>query len=349
MTPTTRPTVDVVAGSIKIFGDTHFSAQYEGSHRDYRKNCYTVMERIISIVESDDRTTAVLGLGDMSGVMEQLVRDRIFLSDTMKFWRKLNLIIRRNAKNLSGDPSKSVLANVKGNHDMGGRAAFTEFDFMLDQGLFVNPSHINFFREDGDLEARIHFANWGEEGREFDFAEDASNIVLGHGEYVIPGVTNWLPSSDAAKDITRMPNLVGADYLFSGHIHTPSEQIDMVNQGNGRSIGLFYPGSPARVAERVEVIFYIDLNNTGGDTDLQMLDMELPSVEETFFPKEEFVTEDTELVSEDDERRGKLSDIMGQLMQHRFSQGDLSDQIRAVPYSSQEAQDLALEYVRKAG
>ena len=74
--------------------------------------------------------------------------------------------------------------------------------------------------------------------------------------------------------------------------------------------------------------------------------MQLPSVEETFYPSENFELEEEE--SEEEERSQKLTDIVKEIIDSRLTTGNIEHQIMIIPTADDDTKKLAIEYYRKA-
>lgn len=340
---------DVKGGKVILFGDLHFSATYQGQHKNYLEDCYTNMRIIWDIVE-DLRPSCIIFTGDLVGVKETNIngKDRKFLMDVIRFFQKLNVYTNNN------------VYSVKGNHDGG---AFTEFDFLLGLGMIKNPNYINYYNPYGDLELRLHIVNYGEETRKLYLSsseDDASDIVIGHQDYYIEGVTSWYSSRETrGVELSKLSNFCGVQLVISGHIHIPSEEIVYTSLSDGSSIGLFYLGSPARTAERIDDCLYWvfeyrrekDANGmVTGITDYQAEPMGIPSVEETFYPKEEFIDDDDGYEEKQSrlEESKALKDLVTEIIDSRITNGDLFHQIDVVPNVRQSVKDLAKKYLHEA-
>ena len=331
----TRKTYEVSEGNILIFGDLHLSCTYEGSHKNYAHECYSNMEMIYDIcVEKSPR--AIIFLGDIIGVRERNLRDHQFLMQVVMFFTKLNNL------------TYGQVFTVKGNHDIGD---FADFDFLVGLGLLKNPKYIDYCRKDGTIEVRFHFLNYGEERRSLDLASEldgstASDVALGHADFFIEGVTNWY-SARSGVEVNSLDNLQGVDMLISGHIHEPSDEILYTTLTNGQTIGLFYTGSPSRVAERIDSCWYMWFRYTDGETqyDAVKMKMELPA-SEAFYAEEELIGDE-----EGDERvyqSEKLSEYAKEIIESRLTTGNLFDQIDKVPGASKDVKELAKSYLRMA-
>ncbi|MGV3076408.1 metallophosphoesterase family protein [Clostridium baratii] len=332
----------VFGGEIQIYGDLHLSCIYEGQHKNYIEECYYNMDNIVSKVK-DRKASAVILLGDVIGVNERNTRDRQFLMRLYLFFQTLNDLTNRN-----------VYA-VKGNHDKGD---FSDFDFFLGIGLLKNPNYVDYYGcsekeyNEGDkdgLEVRFHFVNYGEENRELtmNIDEGYSNVVLGHADYIIDGVTNWYQHKGGVN-LARLSNFAGVDLVVSGHIHNPSEEILTTTIKGEYPIGLFYTGSPARTAERFNDCWYLKFEFDGESTKYDADLFGLRPADEVFYPKEDIINdaseEDLDLARESE----SLTNIVKEIMEGRMTNGDLFAQVRAVPGASDEVKDIACSYLQKA-
>lgn len=329
-----RGVYTIEGGKILVFGDLHFSSTFEGKHKSYIQDCYVTMNLIIEHVKKE-KPKAIIFLGDLCGVSERNIRDRQFLTRVLMFFGTLYNITKGN------------VYSVKGNHEMGD---FSDFDMLVGLGYIKNPKYVDYKGED-DVELRFHFVNYGDEHKQLDIIKSgASNVVLGHADYYIDGVTSWY-SAKAGVELKKLNNFCGVDLVFSGHIHIPSQEMLYTTLPNGESIGLFYVGSPSRVADRYDdcwyALFEYDTNtkSTGYDAKL----MGLPPASEVFFEESVFIGEDGEVVEEtEEERHSKALDvIVEEVINSRIVTGDLFKQIDIIPADEKE-KEIAKEYLRKA-
>lgn len=335
-------TFKVFGGKVHIYGDMHFSCVYEGQHKDYTLECYTNMDNILSKVKAE-KASAVIFLGDVIGVNERNIRDRQFLMRLYLFFQTLNKLTKGN-----------VYA-VKGNHDKGD---FSDFDFFLGIGLLKNPNYIDYYGcsekeyNEGNrdcLEVRFHFVNYGEENRELTMSTDEgySNVVLGHADYLIDGVTNWYQHKGGVQ-LARLSNFKGVDLVISGHIHNPSDEVLTTVIGGDSPVGLFYPGSPARTSERYNDCWYLVFEFDGESTRYDAELFGLQPADVVFYPKEEILN-DGEMDEDDYSRESEsLTNIVKEIMEGRMTSGDLFAQVRAVPGASDEVKEIACSYLQKA-
>lgn len=340
-----KKSYNVFKGKILVFGDLHLSCTYEGTHKNYLMECYENMDNILKkVTSSKEKVSAVFFLGDIIGVSERNIRDRQFLLDVALFFTRLNGLVGGN------------VFTVKGNHDKGD---FPDFDFLGGLGLIKNPEYVDYYgileseynseTTDG-LEVRFHFVNYGDEERTLSFPEGSScsNIVLGHADYVVDGVTDWYLHKGGVK-VSRLTNFVGVDMIISGHIHNPSTSIINTNIGY-HEISLFYTGSPSRTSERIDDCWYVEFmydestNETNFDTKL----FGMRPASEVFYPKEEISVGVSEEELVDKEQTERLTTFIKEIMECKATSGDLESQIYSIPWVSDEAKDTACKYLRRA-
>lgn len=335
-----RKPVEIHGGKICLFGDLHLSYSYEGQHISYLKECYMNMELIKEIC-NEEKPTAIVFEGDIVGVNERNLKDRQFLMRVIQFFAYLNGITNNN------------VYSVKGNHDMGD---FTDFDFLIGMGLIKNPKYIDYYGDNGNHEVRFHLVNYGYEKASLpvtDPADAVSNVVIGHADYFIDGVTNWY-SAKQGVELSKLDNFCGVDLVVSGHIHIPSEEILYTTLKNGNPIGLFYTGSPSRTAERFDDCWYVvfEYIARGNESSTECLPkfMGLPKASEVFYPKENFElgSEEEDELAVEKEKSEKLTALVKEIIEGRITSGDIVSQIMAVPSVDDETKNLAVKYYQKA-
>lgn len=237
--------------------------------------------------------------------------------------------------------------SVKGNHDIGD---FSDFDMLVGMGLLKNPKYVDYFGDD-KLEIRFHFVNYGEEHYKLDITEYpivASNVVLGHADYYIEGVTNWY-SAKSGVHLNELDNFCGVEMVISGHIHVPSDgEISYTVLKDDSTIGLFYVGSPSRVIERIDDCWYMWFEYGNGETNYEADYFGLEPASKVFYPKEEILEEMTESEKERVYQSEKLTEYVKEIMESRLTSGDLFGQIDLVPGVSKEVKDVAKSYLRLA-
>ena len=332
-------------GTVVVFGDLHISSSFTGQHKNYQYECYNNMKLMLDIVKKES-ASAVIFLGDLVGVNERNIRDRQFLMRTQSFFMALNKLTNGN------------VFSVKGNHDIGD---FTDFDFFEGLGYIRNPMYIDYYgrkdyaNEDDGLEIRFHLVNYGDEHNSLKLTKDsdcASNVVLGHCDYYIEGATNWY-SANAGVELKRLNNFKGVSLVVSGHIHIPSDEILYTNFDNGESVGLFYVGSPSRVADRYDDCWYLtfkysaeydDVWSTAYDSKLMGLD----KADSVFYPKEDFINIEDEDTVERINESSKLTDIVKEIIEGRITSGDLYHQIDVIPSVSDRVKNIAKKYLSMA-
>lgn len=321
----------VNGGTVIAFGDLHLSAVYSGSHKNYIYECYYNMNRIEEICKEENPSCIFL-LGDIIGVNEKTIKDHQFLMRVLAFFEKLNSFTNNN-----------VYA-VKGNHDI---SDFSDFDLLLGLRLIKNPKYVDYV-VDGSLQARFHLVNYGKEYEKLAITsgdEGASNVVFGHNNYYIPGVTNWY-SDRKAIELSTLRNMKYVDVIISGHIHNPSAEM-LYGSVEGESVGIFYLGSPSRVQERIKDCWYATfIHDTEEDvTNYNVKYFGLLPLEEIFYEEEE----KTEDEVEKEEKKARLEEMVKEIIESRLSGGNLYNQIDSVKGFSEKAKNIAKGYLDKAG
>lgn len=330
-TTSERKSFVVKGGKILVFADTHFSISYEGKHKNYAYDCFENMTKILDIVKKEE-PSAVIFLGDIIGVRERNIADRQFLMRVVLFFGMLFNITKGN------------VFVVRGNHDIGD---FSDFDFIAGLGYFKNPRYVDYVTEKG-TEIRFHFVNYGDEHLPLELAKDGvSNIVLGHADYYIEGVTTWYSEKKGRVELKTLNNFCGVELVFSGHIHTPSKEFMYTNMPDGEVIGLFYPGSCSRTAERYDDCWYVsfEYNRDEGVTQYDAKLMGLKKASEVFFDDADFV--DDESAEDLVKKTEALNVIIEEIFNSRLATGDLFGQIDRIP-AEQDVKDLAKEYLHRA-
>lgn len=329
-----RKSYDIKGGKILVFGDLHLSAKYEGTHKSYIYECYYNMDRIMEICE-EQHPSGVFLLGDIIGVNERKITDHQFLMRVMMFFMKLNSYTNGN------------VYSVRGNHDIGD---FSDFDMLVGMGLIKNPKYVDYYGND-KLEIRFHFVNYGEEHYKLEIAEYplvASNVVLGHADYYIEGVTNWY-SAKQGVHLNELDNFCGVEMVISGHIHIPSDgEISYTTLKDGSTIGLFYVGSPSRVVERIDDCWYMWFEYEESETNYEACLFGLEPASDVFYPKEDLIEEMSDEEADRIYQSEKLTEYVREIIESRLTSGDLFKQIDLVPGVGKEVKDIAKGYLRQA-
>lgn len=320
----------IQGGNILVFGDLHLSAVYTGQHKNYLLECYMNMERIKEICKAEN-PTAVFFLGDLIGVNERNIKDHQFLMRVIMFFSWLNSLTNNN------------VFSVKGNHDAGD---FSDFDLLLGLGLIKNPDYVDYMGDSG-LEVRFHLVDYGKETNRLNLTcEDdlASDVVFGHNNYYIDGVTTWYSDRSSNVEVSRLSNMKGVDLIVSGHIHNPSIEV-LSTTIDDWLINVFYTGSPSRTAERIDECWYMRFFIEEDSAHYEVEEFGLQPSDEVFFDKDDFISEREEA---EEERKQRLTDLIKDIIDGRLTSGDLYHQIDVVPGFSIEAKTLAKEYLDKA-
>ena len=329
----------VVGGKILIVGDLHFSDVFTGKHKGYLQNCCAILNSILEKVK-DVKPSAVVLLGDLVGWSETNIKNREVLSLFCNWFKSINEICK--------------VYCVRGNHDLKG---YPDFMFLNKFGLIVTSSDIggyfDYYGFEGQEvpEVRFHIVDYKDEDKALDLCQgNTSNIVLGHNNYTIAGVTNWYSEHDGIE-LGMMRNYSGVDMVISGHIHNPSLEIHSTQMPDGSSCMLFYPGCPTRPIRdknMYEACWYVlisynsDTESTDIDTDIFKLE---PS-RDIFVDDDLFINEKTQEELDEEMRREALKDILTDLTKYRMLQCDPISQVMNIPNASDEAKKVACDYLQ---
>lgn len=326
--------VRIDKGAVLIFADTHWSAAYQGNHRNYAQTCLEIMKQISDICEEQSNSSEGLGgiifLGDLIGVKERNITNRKFLTYVYKFYYELNEL------------TQGQVYTVIGNHDIGN---YTDVDMFTTLGLLKNVPYIDFFNPSGETEVRFHLVNYGDEHKFLELG-DSSNVVLGHNEFFITGQTNWYKSK-SALELSDLDNFAGTDLLVSGHIHTPSTQVMSCTMSDGSELQLYYPGNPTRVSERISDAFYVKFwySPVSESTDFEAIPYGLKPLEEEFLDDTETLDDDT---LENSKTMETVSEIIGTLNTVNTVEGNIIQQIRDRKDIEDTIKNMAIEYLTDA-
>ncbi|MBR1454065.1 MAG: metallophosphoesterase [Lachnospiraceae bacterium] len=257
---------------ILVYGDLHLCSKNYGAHKDYPKDSLNAL-KIVTDEAKKFNATHIVGLGDFT------------------YGRFNNLEYRSSVEKELNEQYELCKGNryeIKGNHDSASYGV-TEYEYYLSRGLFKSAENLTF----GNV--HITMVNFGEEDSttpNIVYCEDNShiNIIFMHNFFKFKD-TN-IPNYGKPQDLDDYVSWFGVDYIVSGHIHT-SDVFDglMTKEINGIKVGhrvLFdYPGSmsrPAYLGDATDKVGHIVEITVYDDSSIKYdrLDIELPSIEETF-------------------------------------------------------------------
>ena len=353
----------VVSDKVYVVGDLHLSDVFEGKHKDYWGNCLNVMEDLCKRVEEAQPEVVVL-LGDVIGCNETNIKSRENLSKVFQYFMRIKQVCR--------------IVGVRGNHDMAG---YPDFDILCDLGLVERYKYIDFVH-DGKLEVRFHLVDYGQERADlilptpnteasytinsiptnesvassttnsntYHIPETVSNVVFGHQDYMIDGVTTWYPKTNKAVELVTLQNFADVDFVVSGHIHIPSSEIVSITTSKGKEQSLFYVGCPTRPTRQqgnYELCWYMafDYNTDKQEVDFDMIPVELTPLANLFYEDETIIKEKTQEELDEELRKQNLKSVLNDVMEYRLLQGDYIAQIDKIPDATQEAKDMAKNYI----
>lgn len=331
----------IVGNMIMIVGDLHFSDVYTGKHKDYLSNCFWCLGQITKKLKEKKPAALVLE-GDIIGLTETNVRDRQILSKFCQILREWN--------------SVCPVYSVRGNHDLKG---YPDFQFLSEFGLIITSAmcdgYFDYYGNDQQTvpEVRFHLVDYKDEDKSLNLETNgASNIVLGHNNFTINGITTWYNEHDGIE-LGLMQNFTGVDMVISGHIHNPSPEIYSTQMPDGNSCMLFYPGCPTRPTKdnnMYESCWYVFVkyDESSQQTDIDTEEFKLKPSEEIFYKSEDFVDEKSEEEINEELRKEALHDILGDMLKYRMNTGDPIEQIDRIPNATEEAKKVAKDYLMLA-
>ena len=332
----------VVGNNILIFGDIHFSDIYSGRHKNYLENCFYILAMIEKMVK-EKKPCAVFLLGDLVGVTEGNIREREVLNMFCKWLKRLNEVC--------------PVYVVRGNHDFKG--SFPEFQFLADQGFIITSTdcdgYVDYFgTEDAEEpEVRFHLVDYGRETRELNIkGGNTTDIVLAHNNFTIQGLTVWYAEHDGIE-LAMQQNFDGVYMVISGHIHNPSPEIIATDMVSGSTCNLFYPGCPTRPSFEKNLytsawVVEFSYDSDSATTNYNAIPMELRPLEEVFFLDDSYVEDKTEEEIAEIERTEALKDVLDDIIKCRMTSGDLVAQVMMIPNASDEAKQVAANYLQMA-
>lgn len=321
-----------IKGNGILVGDLHLDSYYQGKHIDYSSECYYNLMKIEQIL-TEGKSNFLILLGDIIGVNTTNIKDNRMFADIILFFNKYNAL------------TKGHVYAVKGNHDAG---SFTGFDFLCTLGLIKRCDHLDYYNGNNELDVRLHMVDYGDEERELDIYESEShdNVLLGHNDYYVDGVTNWY-ATNLHYEIANMPNLAEISHIISGHIHKPSDEIIYAKNINGNNIQLIYPGSPSRTFERYEDCHYVLFEtDEDGDINFSLPYFGLQPVKEVFRPNDDFLEED-DMELEKIESKA-LKNLVEEVIEGRIVTNNIYEQIDKFTTVKPEIRRRAKKYLQEA-
>lgn len=330
--------VESISGTLLVIGDLHTSPKYKGTHIDYAMSSIKVLELVRDLLQKHkikNEGISLMLLGDTFGVNERNFNDEFYLNEVGRWYKQFNEICDNH------------VYSVRGNHDMG---EYTTFDFAKDAGWIRNPKYVDMTDTSGRRICRMHIVNYGHEHDELDLLSDGQNAVFGHNDYAIPGVTPTYGGKEGNSTrgdrvlLSELDNFIGVSLVVSGHIHTPLMRNDaMATLSDGSSVQLLIPGSPSRVAEKIDTCYDVVFTSSQGKIDFTSEPIKLWPVEEEFIPNE-LTEEQANYVEDLQKRDADIKEILSAVIEGRLGeQYNNLTQIDKIPGFSQEVRKEAKE------
>lgn len=327
----------VSGNPILIVGDLHYSAVYKGQHIDYFDQCCKVLNKISEELNARKPSALVL-LGDIVGMSENNIKDHQALHILMKVLHDWNDIC--------------PVFSLVGNHDISGHP---DFLILHDIGLIKTATDIDGYIDYAKDElsepcVRLHFLDYGCARHEIHLLEGKSNIVLGHDNYQIEGVTTWYPYC-AGYEIASCSNLEGIDGIIAGHIHVPSDGFVSTRMLSGKEVWLIYPGCPTRPVRRptYEKCMMVAIGQLPtGSASVDIIPWVLEPSDTIYIKEDALITVDASEAILEKERKQALTAVLDDLLKYHIATGDPISQVDKITDASEGAKKIAKEYLQRA-
>lgn len=330
--------IDGTSGrKVLCIGDLHISDVFNGRHKDYLSNCFKILREISEKAEQENPACIVF-MGDLIGWSETNIKSREVLTMVIRVLIKLNKIC--------------PVFSVRGNHDIKG---FPDFNLLCTLGLIkdsVATDGYFSYSANGVEQCRFHIVDYGKESEPLELSDVASDIVLGHNNYTVQGLTNWYQSKGGIE-LGQIENYNGVEVVISGHIHNPSPQLLSTTMPDGNICQLFYVGCPTRpIAEesKYNTCWYAEFGYDSGidQTQFYIEPMNLESYEDIFIDDDTVLTEDNADENAEKLRKEALTETLSAIMDYEIVTGDYCTQVDNIPNATNNAKEIAKEYIRKA-
>lgn len=335
----------VVGKNVLVVGDLHISDTFSGKHKDYKKECTFALDSITKKLE-DVRPAALFLLGDIVGNNETNIRSRENFTKFCRYFMQWNAIC--------------PVYSVRGNHDMKG---YPDFDALHDLGLIKIfedcDGVVDFYTNANDSapQVRFHIVDYGAENRELDIYKgddsvECSNVVLGHNNYFIEGVTIWYAEYNKVM-LNQLRNFKEVDMVVAGHIHNPSPEIYETNMDVDKVCSLFYLGCPTRPIKdnrRYDFCWYMNFEYDETENLVQSMpeQFELLPFEDIYYEDKDYITDETVEDIAEKARKETLAKVLGDLAKYQVESANITTQILNIPNATDEAKELAVKYIEQA-
>ena len=230
--------------------------------------------------------------------------------------------------------------------------------FLSELGLIITSNkcggYFDYYGEENaeKPEIRFHIVDYNDEKRPLNILDGVSNIVLGHNNYTIQGITNWYAEHDGIE-LGLMQNYSDVDMVISGHIHNPSPDFVSTQMPSGKECMLFYTGCPTRPIKEKNLYDYCwyvfaDYNKELKETNINTEMFKLLPSSEIFYEDKEFVEEHSKEELDETMRKEALQGVLNELMTFRITTGEPMEQLDKIPNASEEAKQVAKNYLQMA-
>lgn len=316
---------------ILIYGDIHLSSKNYGAHVDYADESLSLFRKITKTVE-ETQATHLIGLGD-------LTYGRF---NTLEYRQAVEQELTKQYQLVNGNRYE-----LKGNHDSASYG-MTEYEYYLVKG-YIKPScnmtigNVHITMTDYNQE-KVGVPNIGD-------PDNSINIVLAHNFFRF--ADSRTPNFGKAIQLDNFTRWFGVDYLISGHIHNYNAFEGMIvkdidGQSHGHRLMLQYPGCLTRPSytegamDTLGHLILLDIRDDG-QMEYNLLDVELPKLEESFNLAVKQVQKEAQKAKE---QRVDISDVIQRLDTHNRMIGNPEDIILGMQDVDKKYKDKAIELLK---
>lgn len=317
---------------IVVYGDIHLSSKNYGAHRNYPKDTLDIL-RMITNKAIEINATHIIGLGDFAYGRFNTLEYRSSVESELE--KQLNL-------------TNGNRYELKGNHDSAGYG-MTEYEYYIQKGMLKPSTNLSIGK------VNITMVDYGKARKtEFNYDESSINIIFAHDYLTFKDA--HMPNFGKSIELDEFTQWYGVDHIVCGHIHSSGlyEGL-MIKQIDGQSVGkrvtLDYLGSmsrPSYLGVDTETVGHMLILTVydNGDMKYDRIDIDLPSIEDTFNIEAKQLEKDKQDIKN---RRLDITDIVQQLNSHERIIGNPEDIIMGLSGVDERYKLKAIELLKLGG
>lgn len=316
------------ANKVLVLGDLHIDDANPPRFVDYWATCVDAMNRILKLKKEHEADLVILA-GDFIGLRQSAkFKDLRNFATVMKFLKMLDNVVI-----------------VKGNHDYADGSAF---DVLHDLGLFKTSSDVGgqIMIPTSLYKFNIMCVDYGKEEQDLPIDDEGVNVVVAHAHFE-NGFTNFA----GAFDLTNHYNWTDCNYVLTGHIHLPTEQVDPITTSRGSCQHLNL-GSLCRTtkADRYDQVNYVVMSNEGDQLHLDINKLDLIPYDEVFAKTTKSLDDlvDDVLGGDVVQQRKELTNLLDLISTAGITYGGVDKFIDEIPGVTKEVRTKAHEYLERA-